>query len=202
MGTGRYPSSDALMAEASKATGLEDFGPGDFREGLDVLLESLETDADLSPSTDVAVIADFRRRLVNRLQVEAWYGEHPEIAELPVRGPVDINGLPRTGTSALGNILSLDPQFRAHIDSDGKFRAVISRLDPGVPNWLDKADYPWGVIQMRWNLASVYPNPTIKKVPVADVRQHVPSDTPIVTPAERHEQLRIRRESAQLRRIW
>jgi hypothetical protein len=113
MGNGRYPSSDALMAEASKATGLEDFGPGDFREGLDVLLDSLETDADLSASTDVAVIGDFRRRLVNRLEVEAWYGEHPEIVELPVQGPVDINGLPRTGTSALGNMLSLDPQFRA-----------------------------------------------------------------------------------------
>jgi hypothetical protein len=91
---------------------------------------------------------------------------------------------------------------QAHIDSDGWFRAVISRVDPGVPNWLDKADYPWGVIQMRWNLASVYPNPTIKKVPVADVRQHLPSETPHVTPAERAQQLRMRRESAQLRRIW
>ena len=33
---------------------------------------------------------------------------------------------------------------QAHVDRDGQFRAVISRLDPGVPNWLDKADYPWG----------------------------------------------------------
>ena len=91
---------------------------------------------------------------------------------------------------------------QAHIDSDGKFRAVISRLDPGVPNWLDKADYPWGIIQMRWNLASEYPDPTIKKVPLADVRRHLPEDTPVVTPAERQEQLRIRRQGAQLRQIW
>jgi hypothetical protein len=91
---------------------------------------------------------------------------------------------------------------QAHIDSDGKFRAVISRQDPGVPNWLDKADYPWGVIQMRWNRASEYPDPTIKKVPVADVRRHLPADTPVVTPAERQEQLRTRREGAQLRSIW
>jgi hypothetical protein len=91
---------------------------------------------------------------------------------------------------------------QAHIDSDGKFRAVISRQDPGVPNWLDKADYPWGVIQMRWNRASEYPDPTIKKVPVAEVRRHLPADTPVVTPAERQEQLRTRREGAQLRSIW
>ncbi len=92
--------------------------------------------------------------------------------------------------------------FQAHIDTDGRFRAVISRLDPGVPNWLDKADYPWGIIQMRWNHASDYPDPTIKKVPLARVREHLPADTPVVSAAERQEQLRARREGAQLRRIW
>jgi hypothetical protein len=100
------------MAEVMQATGLSDFGPGDFREGLDVLRESLERDADLSPEATAAVVGDFRRRLVNRLEVEAWYRDHPEIAQLPVRGPVDINGLPRTGTTALANMMSLDPQFR------------------------------------------------------------------------------------------
>jgi uncharacterized protein DUF1214 len=91
---------------------------------------------------------------------------------------------------------------QAHIDSDGKFRAVISQRDPGVPNWLDKGDYPWGVIQMRWNRASDYPDPTIKKVLVAEVRDHLPADTPVVSPEQRRESLRARREGAQLRRIW
>jgi hypothetical protein len=100
------------MAEASLATGLTDFGPGDFREGLEVLLESLARDADLDPTTDAAVIGRFRDRLVNRLEVEAWLHDHPAIEQLPVRGPVDIIGLPRTGTTALANMMSLDPQFR------------------------------------------------------------------------------------------
>ncbi len=108
----RYSSREELMAEAMQETGLSDFGPGDFREGLDVLLESLARDADLSPATDPTVIGDLKRRLVNRLEVEAWYREHPEIETLPLRGPVDVNGLPRTGTTALANMMSLDPQFR------------------------------------------------------------------------------------------
>jgi hypothetical protein len=91
---------------------------------------------------------------------------------------------------------------QARLDGDGKFRAVITRLDPGVPNWLDKADYSWGVIQMRVNLANEYPVPSIKKVPFAEVRHHLPRDTPFVTPKDRKEQLRKRREGAQLRRIW
>jgi hypothetical protein len=91
---------------------------------------------------------------------------------------------------------------QARVDGDGRFRAVISRRDPGVPNWLDKADYPWGIIQMRFFRADSYPTPTIVKVPFDEVRDHLPNDTPVVTPEERRAQLRARREAAQLRRLW
>ena len=43
-----YPSGDEVMADAVETAGLSDFGPGDFREGLVVLLDSLERDGDLS----------------------------------------------------------------------------------------------------------------------------------------------------------
>ncbi len=111
--TRRYPTPDELLSQAEEATGRSDFGPGDFRDGLAVLLESLEHDSDLDPAADDAVIGDLRRRLVNRLEVEGWYDDHPEIAALAVRGPIDINGMPRTGTTALAHMLSLDPQFRS-----------------------------------------------------------------------------------------
>ena len=77
-----------------------------------MLLDSLARDGDLSAGSAERVIGDLRRRLNNRLEVEAWYDAHPEIETLEVRGPVDINGLPRTGTTALASMLSLDPQFR------------------------------------------------------------------------------------------
>jgi hypothetical protein len=108
----RYPSTEQLFDAAVEQSGLSEFGAGDFREGLDVLLSSLERDSDLRPDADAAVVGDFTRRLVNRLEVEAWYAEHPEVNDVTVRGPVDINGLPRTGTTALADMLSLDPQFR------------------------------------------------------------------------------------------
>jgi hypothetical protein len=108
----RYPSADQLLQEAAAEAQRSDFGPGDFREGLAVLLDSLEHDGDLDPATDAAVVGDLRRRLVNRLEVEGWYAQHPESDDVVVRGPVDINGLPRTGTTALADMLSLDPQFR------------------------------------------------------------------------------------------
>lgn len=108
----RYPTSEQMMEVAVGATGLDDFGPGDFREGLDVLLQSLAGDAHLHPDTDAAVVGVLQTRLTNRLLVEDWYRRHPELAEIPVLGPVNIVGLPRTGTTALGSMMSLDRQFR------------------------------------------------------------------------------------------
>src|SRR6516225_3514810 len=102
----RYPSAETLLDRASEQSGLTDFGPGDFGEGLEVLIDSLEHDGDLDPAFDERVVGDFVRRLVNRLEVEQWYSEHPEVQDVTVRGPVDINGLPRTGTTALADMLS------------------------------------------------------------------------------------------------
>jgi hypothetical protein len=107
-----WPTADALLERASESTGNTDFGPGDFRTGLDVLLDSLDREGDLDAAGRVGVVDDLRRRLTNRLEVEAWYAGHPEVEAAAVRGPIDITGLPRTGTTALANMLSVDPQFR------------------------------------------------------------------------------------------
>jgi uncharacterized protein DUF1214 len=91
---------------------------------------------------------------------------------------------------------------QARLDPDGWFRGVVAKRDPGVHNWLDKADWPWGILQARFYQADEYPEATVTKVPVADVLDHLPAGTPVVTPDERAAQLRHRRTGAQLRRIW
>jgi hypothetical protein len=91
---------------------------------------------------------------------------------------------------------------QATIDSDGKFRAVISVDDPGVANWLDPHGYLEGTIVGRWYGADSHPVPTLKVVPFTDLRKHLPSDTPNFTAAARAEQLRARRIGGQMRRRW
>src|SRR5262245_17297741 len=107
-----YPTIEALLQEARDATGLDDFGGTHFLEGLGHLLASLEKDARLPPARQEEAIALIRRRLTNRLKIEAWYREHPEIEKLEVAGPIIVTGLTRTGSTALGNMLSLDERFR------------------------------------------------------------------------------------------
>lgn len=91
---------------------------------------------------------------------------------------------------------------QARVDEDGMFRIVVSLKDPGVPNWLDAAGYPSGVIQGRWTGCSETPIPTLRKVALADVRKFLPTGTPSVSLAEREQAVRERRSHAQMRPLW
>jgi hypothetical protein len=91
---------------------------------------------------------------------------------------------------------------QAQINSDGSFRAVIAIDDPGVPNWLDPGGWREGSIMLRWTEASSGPAPILKSVPIAGLRDHLPGDTPAITPEARDAALRHRRRGVQLRRRW
>lgn len=91
---------------------------------------------------------------------------------------------------------------QALIDADGRLRVVVSAEDPGVPNWLDTAGHRSGTIGLRWNRASDTPDPQVRLVDLASLRDHLPQETPSVAAAERDAALRRRREGAQLRRRW
>jgi hypothetical protein len=90
----------------------------------------------------------------------------------------------------------------AKISSDGKLRAVIALEDPGVPNWLDPAGFKQGTVYGRWYDCDSTPLPIIKRVPLSEVREHLPRDTPVVTPEQRAVEVKDRVRAAQRRRRW
>lgn len=90
----------------------------------------------------------------------------------------------------------------AKVASDGRLYAVIALEDPGVPNWLDPAGYTEGGIYGRWYDCDTNPTPIIKRVKLAELRDHLPPDTPVVTPEERDEELRRRVRACQRRKRW
>jgi hypothetical protein len=90
----------------------------------------------------------------------------------------------------------------AKISSDGKLRAVIALEDPGVPNWLDPAGFKQGTVYGRWYDCDSNPLATIKRVPLAKVRDYLPRDTPVVTREQRAAELSERVRAAQRRRRW
>lgn len=124
--------------------------------------------------------------------------EHPQ--QCHYRSVILTNEIYQT-TDWYNNQSSLN-QSQAAVDPDGILRVVVSKQDPGVPNWLDTAGYPRGVVQGRWTHCDSQPVPVVKKVLLDDVREHLPADTSVVTAAERQVIVRERRAAYQLRRHW
>ena len=136
---------DRLVAAAIDATGLDDFGAPEWREGLEQLAGSLTHEAALSDLGRViaeeAIVGD----LGNRLRVVAHRTDRPEISDLPVSPPIVIVGQGRTGTTILFDLLAQDPATRvpltwetdhpcppprtATYDSDPRIATVDERLD-------------------------------------------------------------------------
>jgi hypothetical protein len=106
-------SADRIDEEARERTGLSDYGEGDYREGLERLVASMNDEADLTEIGESIQHSRFVGLLVSRLGVEDAYRAHPEIAKQMVEGPVFVIGLPRTGTTALSQLVAADPQFRS-----------------------------------------------------------------------------------------
>jgi len=102
-------TAEDLVASAMRRAGLEDFGADDFRDGLDVLVESYRRDAALTPLGARMSRAEVRGALVSRLCSEAAFRQYPEHAGVAIERPVVVLGLPRTGSTALHRLLAADP---------------------------------------------------------------------------------------------
>jgi Sulfotransferase family len=104
---------DDVLAEACEKTGLDDFGPPGFRDGLAVLCESIDDEARLNELGQVAVRETVVNSLANRLRVFDWTRRHPEVARERIEAPIVVIGMFRAGTTFLSQLLDQDPHNRA-----------------------------------------------------------------------------------------
>jgi hypothetical protein len=152
----RWPRVDAeaLLANARRKAGLADFGDGRFLEGFRILVDDLNAQTDLHPFGRLMFVIQVGMALVNRLKIQDDLKRHPEILDIPVRRPIFITGLPRSGTTFLHRLMSCDPAGRpllfweayepspppepATYQTDPRIRraalrvAILDRLSPGL----------------------------------------------------------------------
>jgi hypothetical protein len=104
--------ADALIDTARKNTGLQRFDSDSFREGLGILLADanrLDYPEAGVQRLESAVVA----ALATRLKTTAYLEQRPELLERPIKKPVFVFGIPRTGTTLLSNLLAADPARRS-----------------------------------------------------------------------------------------
>jgi len=104
--------AESILRVARKKTGLDDFGDAGFRVFMDRLL----MEADAARCTQLGEIA-LRQACYaaacNRLKIQDYIHKHPELLQIPIERPLFIVGFPRTGTTLLQNLLSMDRGCRA-----------------------------------------------------------------------------------------
>lgn len=102
----------SILNAAQRTTGLHDWGPDDFIERL----ERLTTFAQAAPITSLARIfarQTFIKAVTNRLKMFEHLRNHPEIRQIEIKKPIFIVGFPRTGTTLLQNLLTLESGRRS-----------------------------------------------------------------------------------------
>jgi hypothetical protein len=101
------------MEHASRVAGLTDFGDAPLRDGLAILCHALKTEARLNEAGARIAFDDIVTTLQERLKVEDWYARMPGISQGRITAPIMVIGLPRSGTSALSQMLAQDPANRS-----------------------------------------------------------------------------------------
>jgi len=105
-------ATDPLIETACAQTGLDDFGAGSFRLGLERLVDGLNAEARLNEIGRAMAPMTVLGHLTNRLQVTDWHRRHPEIGETDVTPPIVMIGMGRTGSTILHDLFGQDPANR------------------------------------------------------------------------------------------
>lgn len=114
----RVTATEVIDA-ARTTTRLDDFGDPAWREGLDVLLDSVDREADLNDTGRLTLRTWIAERLENRLRVVDWINRHPRVRDARVVAPIVVVGMLRTGSTLLCELLAADPANRPLMKWEG-----------------------------------------------------------------------------------
>ena len=146
MPAGLADSEAALLAAASEATGLDDFGPGAWRDHLRTLLACYDAESRLSEAGRQMVQSEIGGALAARLACQAAWKRDPALLRHPIRQPLFILGLPRSGTTALHWLLAQDPANQVL----EYWLAAAPRPRPPRAGWEAEPAYQASVEVLRW----------------------------------------------------
>jgi hypothetical protein len=139
-------SAENILRAAQVDTGLEEFGPLDFKDRLTRLLAEVAADANVWKAAKVQFVEACTSAAANRLRNRAYLQQHPEIHDVVIERPIFIVGLPRSGTTHLENLIASDRRLR-YLPVYLGAQAVPS---PGEVQGADGRDPRWHRSNSRW----------------------------------------------------
>lgn len=94
--------------------------------------------------------------------------------------------------------------FQSRVDDDGMIRLVLAHRDPGVQNWVDCAGHRAVFMSPRWAYSKTptpdqWPTITAAKIKLAELRKHLPENTPVFTAEQRRAEIAARQRHVRKR---
>ncbi len=109
----RFTDAEEHLHEAARArVGFSDFGDDDYIAPLRLILSLYDSEATFTPDGAVRARDLLVEVLAARLYAQQGWAARPDCLGTQIRQPLIITGIPRSGTTALHKLLSLDPQFQ------------------------------------------------------------------------------------------
>lgn len=106
-------SVPAMLEQARRASGLDDFGDTPFLEALNILAASMKNDANITPTLYERLHKQIVALLINRAHLAENRKRTPGIASLHIKRPILVVGFGRTGSTLIHSLLAEDPQHLA-----------------------------------------------------------------------------------------
>ncbi len=110
-GVGRRLNVDQLKDQALQGLSFDDFG-SDYQEGLEVLVDSINTDVSTHAFGRRALTHNIVKTLRQRLILENIYKTYPQLNDRQINNPIFIIGFPRSGTTLLHALMAQDVNHR------------------------------------------------------------------------------------------
>ena len=105
--------ADDILARVEKQTGLSRPPTGWDAGGLEVLINAINTEAQLNTVGRLAARGMLTGLIGSYVELNDWFDKHPEEENQVIEKPLFIVGLPRTGTSAMHGLMATDPGNRS-----------------------------------------------------------------------------------------
>lgn len=106
-------TADDVFKLAAQRTGVSEIDSDSWREGLQLILDELNTSPVFTTFGRERVLDDAANALGRRMQVHGYVQAHPEVLDTPVERPLIVLGMPRTGTTVISYLLDQDPARRS-----------------------------------------------------------------------------------------
>lgn len=106
-------TADDVFELAARRSGRSEIDSDSWRDGLQLIVDELNTSPAFTPFGRERVLNDATDALARRIRVHGYIQAHPGVLDVPVERPLIVLGMPRTGTTVISYLLDQDPARRS-----------------------------------------------------------------------------------------